>query len=193
MFRLLDPLPVEHEQLGQVRRPAGNRTTYTAPSNMYRSQDGVYFSLVASSSGTYARLCRAVDHPEWETEPRFATISQRVRNMQALDDGLSAWFGDRPFADIHARLTQHEIPFSKVYTIEDIEADPHFQARQAIVRLPDPDYGSLPAPCIVPRITGRQMPVPRTGPAIGEHNAEVYAEFGIGEAELAELRAHQVV
>ena len=193
MFRLLDPLPVEHEQLGQVRRPAGNRTTYTAPSNMYRSQDGVYFSLVASSSGTYARLCRAVDHPEWETEPRFATIAQRVRNMQALDDGLSAWFGSRPFADIHARLTQHEIPFSKVYTIEDIEADPHFQARQAIVRLPDPDYGSLPAPCIVPRITGRQMPVPRTGPAIGEHNAEVYAEFGIGEAELAELRAQQVV
>lgn len=193
MFRLLDPLPVEHEQLSQVRRPVGNSTTYTAPSNMYRSRDDVYFSMVASSSGTYARLCQAVDHPEWITEERFATNPQRVKNMKVLDELLSQWFGARLFIEIHERLSQHEIPFSKVYTIEDIEADPHFQERQAIIRLPDPDYGSLPAPCIVPRIAGREMPIPRTGPSVGEHNAEIYAEFGIDSAELAELRAQHVV
>ena len=85
------------------------------------------------------------------------------------------------------------MPFSKVYTIADIEQDPHYRARQAIVRLPDPDCGSLPAPCIVPRIVGREMPIPRTGPSVGEHNAEVYAEFGIDAARLASLRAERVV
>jgi crotonobetainyl-CoA:carnitine CoA-transferase CaiB-like acyl-CoA transferase len=193
LFRLLDPLPVEYEQLGQVRRAAGNVTTYTAPSNMYRSSDGVYFSLVASSQTTYQRLCHAVERPGWISDPRFVTIQARVANMPALDGELARWFGARSFEEIALRLNQREIPFSKVNSIADIQADPHFQAREAIIRLPDPDYGSLPAPCIVPRVPGRTLPVPRTGPAVGEHNEQVYGEFGIGVAELEVLRAQQVI
>jgi len=193
LFRMLEPLAVEHELLGQVRGRAGNSTTYTAPSNMYRSGDGVYFSLVASSQGIYVRLCEALRRPDWITDPRFATNPSRVQNMQALDAELSDWFVARPFVEIAACLERHEIPFSKVNTIEDIQADPHFQARGSIIRLPDPDYGSVPAPCIVPRVPGRAMPVPRSGPGVGEHNAEVYAEFGLGEPELAALRAEGVI
>ena len=193
LFRLLDPLAVEHEQLGQVRQPVGNRTTYTAPSNMYLSQDGVHFSLVASSQGTYIRLCKALGRPDWITDPRFATNPARVINLESLDSEIGAWFAARPYEEIAARLEAYEIPFSKVYTIEDIAADPHFKAREAIIRLPDPDYGSLPAPCIVPRIVGRAMPTPRTGPAVGEHNAQVYAELGIDVDRLAALRDAKVI
>ena len=131
--------------------------------------------------------------PEWITDPRYATNPLRVQNMQSLDHELAAWFKVRPFSEVSARLEQSEIPFSKVFTIEDIEADAHFQARGAIIRLPDPDYGSLPAPCIVPRVTGRDMPIPRSGPSVGEHNAEVYATFGLGEQDLAALRAERVI
>lgn len=193
LFRLLDPLPVEHEQLGQVRRSAGNVTTYTAPSNMYRSGDGVHFSLVASSQAIWERLCQAVERADWISDPRFATNPARVANMPTLDDALARWFAARGFDEIAQRLNQYEIPFSKVNSIADIQADPHFQAREAIIRLPDPEYGSLPAPCIVPRVPGRNMPVPRTGPSVGEHNAQVYAEFGIDASELAALRAQQVI
>lgn len=193
LFRVLEPLAVENELLGQVRSRAGNSTTYTAPSNMYRSSDGVFFSLVASSQGTYVRLCEALERPDWITDPRYATNPLRVQNMVALDAELSAWFLARPYAEVAACLERHELPFSRVNTIEDIKADPHFQARGAIIRLPDADYGSVPAPCIVPRIAGREMPTPRSGPAVGEHNAEVYAEFGLGEQELAALRADGVI
>ena len=193
LFRLLDPLPVEHEQLGLVRGPAGNRASYTAPSNMYRSADGIHFSLVASSNPIFLRLCKMVGQPEWADDPRFATNPARVVNLQALDAGLAAWFEARPYAEIEPCLEEAAIPFSKVFTIADIEQDPHFKARQAIVRLPDPEHGSLPAPCIVPRIVGREMPIPRTGPGVGEHNAEVYAEFGLDADALASLRAAGVI
>ncbi|MFC7411803.1 MULTISPECIES: CaiB/BaiF CoA transferase family protein [Hydrogenophaga] len=193
LFRVLDPLPVEHEQLGQVRPRTGNRTSYTAPSNMYRSADGLYFSLVASSEGTYLRLCEAVGKPQWTKDPRFATNPLRVKNMDVLDAELSSWFQARPFHEISARLVECEIPFTKVYTIEDIKADPHFIARESIIRLPDPDFGSVPAPCIVPRVSGREMPKPRSGPAVGEHNSEVYGEFGLGTSELSALRAEGVI
>lgn len=193
LFRLLDPLAVEHEQLGMVRAPAGNCATYTAPSNMYVSSDRVYFSLVASSDAIFARLAVAIDHPEWSMDERFITNIQRVVHLRELDRMLSQWFAARPYETIERTLEPAGIPFSKVYSIEDIERDPQFIARQTIVRLPDPHYGSVAAPCIVPRIAGREMPVPRTGPDVGEHNAEVYAEFGISVDELATLKAQGVV
>jgi len=193
LFRLLDPLPVEHEQLGQVRKPEGNRASYTAPSNMYRSRDGVYFSLVASSNAIFARVCEVVGRPEWATDPRFASNPARVRHLQVLDEGLSAWFAAQAYEAIATQLEAGGIPFSKVYSIEDIERDPHYQAREAIIRLPDPDCGSLPAPCIVPRVPGRALPIPRTGPAVGEHNAQVYANFGVDAAELARLKQAGVI
>lgn len=193
LFRLLDPLPVEHEQLGQVRKPEGNRASYTAPSNMYRSRDGVYFSLVASSNAIFARVCEVVGRPEWATDPRFASNPARVRHLEVLDEGLGAWFGGQAYDAIATQLEAGGIPFSKVYTIEDIERDPHYQAREAIIRLPDPECGSLPAPCIVPRVPGRTLPIPRTGPGVGEHNAQVYADFGVDANELARLRQAGVV
>jgi len=193
MFRLLDSLPVEYERLGLVRRPAGNRTSYTAPSNMYRSLDGIHFSLVASSNSIFARLCGVIGRPEWADDPRFARNSARVANLDELDSVLAGWFGDRSYDEIEPALEQAGIPFSKVYTIEDIIDDPHYLAREVIVRMPDSDYGSLPGPCIVPRVPGRELPIPRTGPATGEHNDEIYARIGLGPDELARLREQGVV
>lgn len=193
LFRLLDPLAVEHEQLGLVRKPEGNCASYTAPSNMYMSQERVFFSLVASSNPIFARLAKAVGHPEWSDDPRFASNPARVKHLQALDEALAGWFITRRFEEIAQTLEAAGVPFSKVYTIEDIEKDAQFISRQAILRLPDPLYGSLPAPCIVPRIAGRNMPVPRTGPDVGEHNAEVYKRFGLDAGAIAKMQTLGVI
>ncbi|MBL0426361.1 CaiB/BaiF CoA transferase family protein [Ramlibacter alkalitolerans] len=193
LFRLLDPLPVEHEQLGQVRHAEGNCASYTAPSNMYRTRDGMHLSVVASSHAIFSRLCEAMGQPDWPKDPRFATNPARVRNLAELDSAISEWFAARDYTEIVALLEPAGIPFSKVYTIADIEQDPHYRSREAIIRLPDPDYGTLPAPCVVPRVTGRRQAVPRTGPSVGEHNAEIYGEFGISANELDALRSEGVV
>ena len=193
LFRLLDFLPVEHEQLGFVRRATGNCATYTAPSNMYCSSDGVWFSLVASSESIFARLCNGLGHPEWIEDPRFSTNPRRVANLDQLNEVLERSFSKQSFAILADRLEQAGVPFSKIYTIRDIEHDPQFIARRAIVRLPDPDYGSLPAPCIVPRVKGRDLPIPRTGPSVGEHNAQVYANLGIQKKDLDMLRREGIV
>lgn len=193
LFRLLDFLPVEHEQNNLVRMPAGNRTSYTAPSNMYASREGAWFTLVASSNAIFARLCKALDREDWLDDPRFLTNPSRVQHIEDLDGALADWFAAHDYAEIEARLNGAGVPFTKVFTIEDIEKDVHYRDREAIIRLPDPDYGTLPAPCVVPRVPGRTAPVPRTGPDTGEHNSEVYGTFGLDDDALARLRAAGVI
>lgn len=193
LFRLLEPLAVEYEQLGQVRQRAGNRATYTAPSNMYATADGQWVSMVASSNPIFRRLCAAIGRPELADDPRFATNPARVQHLEALDGIIGAWFGANDYPTVAAALEAREIPFSKIFSIEDILEDPHFQARQAIVRLPDPDLGSVPAPCQVPRFSGYTPVPPRTGPAVGEHNDEIYAAVGLTPRDMEALRKQGVL
>ncbi|SOZ39868.1 CaiB/BaiF CoA transferase family protein [Cupriavidus neocaledonicus] len=193
LFRLLDPLAIEYEQLGHVRQRAGNRTTYAAPSNMYRTADDTWVTVVASSDATFRRLAEAMDAPQLAQSAEYATNAGRVRHIEALDGCIAGWFAAQPYAAAAARLEYCQVPFSKVFSIADIVVDPQMVARQAIVRLPDADLGTVPAPCVVPRFSGYVPPLPRTGPDVGEHNAEVYGELGIGEEELARLRGEGVV
>lgn len=193
LFRILDPLPVEHELLGFTRHAAGNMATYTAPSNMYKSKDGVSFSMVASSQSTFFRLADALGRTDWRSDSRYSTSLARIQHIHALDEELREWFGNELFDAIQPVLVQAEIPFSKVNTIEDVKRDPHFIERDAIVRIKDPDYGSIPAPCVVPRVTGRDLPSMTTGPDIGQHNAEIYAEIGIDDTEIDVLTAQGII
>ena len=193
LLRVLEPLPVEHEQLHEVRGRTGARASYTAPSNIYRTQDGLWITLVGSTDAIFRRLCAAMGQPTLCDDPRFASNPQRVRNLDAIDGAIAAWFAAHDYAAVSAMLEAHSVPFSKIYSIADVMEDPHFQAREAIVRLPDAEYGSLPAPAAVPRFGGHAPAPPRTGPATGEHNAEIYSALGLTATDLAALRAARVI
>lgn len=193
MLRLLEPLAVEFEQLGEVRQRAGTRATYTAPSNMYKTSDNIWVTIVGSSEPIFRRICQAVGRPEMPNDPRFATNPDRVRNLDEVDGIIKSWCATQSFESLAAALGQYEVPFSKVYGIDDVLADPHYQARGAIIRLPDPDLGSVPAPCVVPRFSGVPSPVPRSGPSVGEHNDEIFATLGLDSAELQRLKDARVI
>lgn len=96
LLRLLDPLPVEFEQLGVARRRAGSRATYTAPSNMYCSADGVWITLVGTSDAIFQRVTQAMGRPEFTSDPRFATNPLRVEHLEVLDKAIADWCKSSP-------------------------------------------------------------------------------------------------
>jgi crotonobetainyl-CoA:carnitine CoA-transferase CaiB-like acyl-CoA transferase len=124
---------------------------------------------------------------------RLATPTQRMQHSDEVDAIVADWCRSLPLVDIEDILTRHEVPHSKVYSIEDVLADAHVQARQAIIQLPDPDLGQVAAPCVVPRFSNHQPVTPRSGPDLGEHNAQVYGELGLSQEELAQLKKLGVI
>ena len=177
----------------KVRQRAASRATYTAPSNMYRTEDGAWVTIVGSSEATFRRLCAAMERPDLPADPRFATSGARIANVADIDGMVATWCSAQSLASLSAALEQNSVPFSKVYDIADILADPHFQAREAWIRLPDPDLGSVPAPCVVPRFGGLAAPIPRSGPAVGEHNTQIYRALGVSQSEQRRLEKAQVI
>lgn len=194
MARLLDPLAAEHRIGGVVRERTGSRATYTAPSNVFRSGDGVWFTLVGTGGPIFARICRAIGREDLLADARFADNAARIRNLEALDALIADWCASRPFAELTAPLEREDVPYSKVYSIADLQADPHMRARGAFIDLPDEQFGAVPAPAPVPRFVGREsMRPPATGPRTGQHNREVYGELGLCDSQLDSMREAGVI
>lgn len=193
MIRLLDPLAAELKFNALARVRSGSRATYTAPSNVYRTADGAWITLVGSSDAIFARLCRALGDEALAADPRFAGNVQRTENLEELDARVAQWCASLPLEPLARKLDAAEVPFTKVYSIADVMADPHFRARGTFIEIEDPELGPIPAPAAVPRFSGRTAPVPGPGPATGADNVAVYGELGLTAADLAALRAERVI
>lgn len=193
LLRMLDPLPAEHQIQGVVRQRTGARANYSALSNIFETLDHHYVTIVGTSNTTYRRIFAAMGRPELADDPRLATSASRLVHGDMVNVLVADWCRSLPLAKLLEILSENDVPHSKVYNSEDVMADPQFKARGAIIELPDPDLGQLAAPGIVPRFSSYQPRTPRTGPGVGEHNAEVFGELGLSASDVAALRDKGVV
>lgn len=193
MLRTLEFLPIEYDQLGAIRTRSGNRSQYAAPGNVYATRDGRLASIAASTQSIFERLCAALELPAVAADPRFATNALRVRHRDELDALIGAAIGAIDLQALRTRLDAHEVGFSPIYDAADIFADPHFAAREALVSVDDPELGPVRMQAVVPRYSDTPCAVRSAGPALGQHNREIYGAIGVAPDELATLRERGVI
>ncbi|HYH73190.1 MAG TPA: CoA transferase [Nocardioides sp.] len=166
-----------------------------APSNVYPTSDGELILVAANQDSVFARLAALMDEPELaEPGSRYADHVGRGQRQQELDDHIGTWTAKHDADELLAMLHEGGVPAGRIYTAADMLADPHFQAREAIVRVPDPTFGSLAMQNVVPKLSATPGAVRWTGPALGAHNDEVYGELlGLSDAERADLADRGVI
>lgn len=192
MLRVLEFLPIEYDQLGVVRTRSGNRSQYAAPGNVYRTRDGRWASIAASTQSIFLRLCRALGLDDLPSDPRFIDNPSRVIHRDALDEKVAAAIAALDMGELQRRFEAHEVGFSPIQDIADVFADPQMQARRAIVPVPDAELGTVRMQAVVPRFSATPCAVRAAGPALGQHNEEVWREIGLDDAQIAQLRSQGV-
>jgi len=171
----------------------GNRSPLNAPRNCYRSADGHWIALSASSQSTAARTFEAIGRPELIDDGRFATAERRMENADALDAIIGEWMLARTREEILARFEALEGTVAPVYDVGDVLADPHFQARGLVATVDDPELGPIRLPNVVPRLTRTPGRIRWSGRPLGADNEQVYGALGISPAELQQLKNENVV
>jgi crotonobetainyl-CoA:carnitine CoA-transferase CaiB-like acyl-CoA transferase len=194
LFRLVDSQVIGYDQLGLIKRRMGNRLAEDAPRNAYETADEQWIAISASSNRTWQRLATAIGRPELADDPRFNTSSRRIQNSVALDGILGAWFRRRPCRDAIATLAEYDVVAGPVLSIADIFDDPQYAARENIITVADPDFGTVRMQGVVPRFVRTPGAVRFPGLAPGAHNAAVYCDLiGMDPAALAQLQSAGVV
>ena len=196
VFSFMEGALPEYGKFGHIRRPEGASMPTTAPSNAYRTRDAQWLIVAGNSDLITQRLLRLIGHGELANEPRFKTNADRVKHRAELDRLIGAWVATQDIAAAEQALGQSDVPVGRVYTIKDCAEDPHYQARGMIQEVADPRLGPVLHPGPVPRFdaSGPGTRIAWAGPALGQHNAEVYGAIaGLGADDLGRLRAGGVV
>lgn len=187
-LKLLEYLPIEYDQTGVVRSRAGNANLYSAPSGVFRSRDGHWISMAGSTNATFAANCIAIGQPDMPDDPRFRTNSDRVRHSDELNALFRAWFATHDLDDALAAFRQAGGTIAPVLAIDQIFRDPQIQAREAIVPVPDRDFGQVRIQNVVPRFLNRPAAHRCTAGALGQDTEAVMARIGVSAEQVAALR-----
>jgi crotonobetainyl-CoA:carnitine CoA-transferase CaiB-like acyl-CoA transferase len=164
-----------------------------APRNSYQCGDGQWLSISASAQSIFERLMDAIGRPELRTDPRFAVNSARVTHVDELDRIIGAWIHQHDRDEALCLLEAAQVAAAPVHSIDEVFADPQFQARQSLVEVSDPTLGAIRLVNVVPRLSETPGEVRTTGPALGAHNAEVYGRLGLSVADQDALRTEGVI
>ena len=194
VLQVMEGLVPEYDRMGLMRERSGSILKGIAPSNVYRCRDGE-FMIGANKDSLWKRLAQAMGRPELGDDPRFATHIARGTNQDDLDAMIDAWTRTLSVDEVEALMTDYSIPAGRVYRAPDMIADPHFQAREAIIEVETERFGPLKMQSVFPRLSVTPGSVRRPAPSrVGQHNAEIYGDLlGLDTAELEALAAQGVI
>ena len=194
VLAMMESLVSEYAETGYIRERTGAILPNVAPSNVYPTRDGLMLLIAANQDTVFRRLVEAMDEPELADDPRYATHVARGKHQRELDDRIARWTRTLDAAPLEALLEQKGVPAGRIYRAPEMLADPHFAAREAIIRLAHPEFGQLAMQNVAPRLSATPGRVRHPGPALGEHNREILGGLlGIDQPSRAKLTAAGIV
>jgi len=193
LLSVLGPAAAQHALDGTVATRRGNQSDNASPRGTYRTRDGRWVALSASTPASAAALFRGLGLGHLLDDPRFTTNDARVAHNDLVDAHLTAAIGERTLEEMLRLFEREALTASPVYDIADIMKDPHVVARGILVDVPDAELGGVRMTAPTPRLADTPAAIRWTGPPLGAHNREVYGALGVSDAELEELKREGIV
>ena len=192
VFNMMESLLPEYCEAGIIREPSGSALPGIAPSNAYTCSDGMVL-IAGNGDGIFRRLMEAIGREDLRDDPELADNAGRAKQASRLDGAIGDWTATRDMASVIETLKTHRVPAGKVYSAADIAQDPHFHARDMILKCTAYDGEPITQPGIVPKLSETPGHIDHRAPKLGEHTDEVLRETGYTDAEILGLRELGVV
>ena len=193
-FSFMEPWIAAYEKLGHVANRSGSRLPESTPNNLYPTGDDSYIHITAMGDAVFRRLVAAMDRAPLADDPRFADARSRSQHHAEIDELIGEWTSSHPLADLERTLGVAGVPATRIFTIADIFADPHYRARRSIVEAPDDELGTVTMAAVVPRLATTPGAIEHAGHRVGQDTRRVLRDrLGLGDARIDALAAAGVV
>lgn len=162
--------------------------------NLYPTKDSRWVMLGMTNAQYYwPAFCKAVEKPELEHDPRFATLEARARNAAELVAILDDVFRARTYADWIAILSSNKLVWSPVKTPLEVTRDEQAAANEFFVEWDHPRYGRIKVLNNPIKLSKTPAQIRRKAPDLGEHTDQILREVGCSEEEIAEWKKTGVI
>ena len=170
----------------EIPGQTGNDHPTTAATGVYPTADG-YINLAAMGTEMFIKLVTAIGLPELAEDPRFKLLKTRGQNRPALNAAIAVRTKQEPTADWIELLNKAGVPCGSIKNVKETMEDPQVVHLGMAKTIQHPNLGEISVvnhPVIMSR---SKREVFTAAPDRGEHNKEVYAEFGVSAAEVDAL------
>jgi formyl-CoA transferase len=190
----MENLVTEYDKTGYIRERTGAILPNIAPSNVYPTKSGVFVLIAANQDSVFKRLAAAMGRPDLATDPRFATHTARGAVQAELDAMIAAWTATLEREELGRILDEAGVPRGDIFRAPEMLEDAHFRARQTIVDVAHPIFGTLKMQNVAPRLSENPGRVATAGPLLGQHNEAVFSGMlGLSASDIADLAARGIV
>ena len=194
IFAITDSWATIAAGLGVAAERTGNQHPFTAPYDCLPARDG-WVVVGTASNKLFRQLCAAIGRPELANDERYRSHRGRSARRAEVNAIVGEWVAGRTCEEVLRALGPEgaDVPCARVAGPDELARDPQLQARGMIERHPHPQLGEIVFHGNPLRFSGAEPRAHALAPALGEHNREVYAELGLGDADLRRLAEEGVV
>ncbi len=193
VFNCMESLLPEYSAFGAVREAAGSALPGIAPSNAYRCQDDGYVLIAGNGDSIFKRLMHTMGRDDLGNDPTLGDNAGRVKRVAEIDAAIGEWAAQLSVAQVLEALDTADVPAGRIYSVADIAADPHYQARGMIQQVHMDDGTSLAVPGIIPKLSRTPGSHRRNAPTIGQDTDAVLNEMGLTAAQIQALKDKGIV
>ena len=177
----------------ELLAPTGSHNQQDAPLGAYRCRDG-YIIIATVGDEHWQRLCRAMDKPEWGSDPEYRTKRQRWEKKYVLAEEIEKWTARYTVKEVGEILDRERVANSPILNIQQVADDPHLNARGYFVEVEHPIIGKAKIPGIPFQLSETPGAVERPSPLVGEHNELILGKYlGISREEIKKLKKEGVI
>ena len=166
--------------------PSGSAHILTAPYQAFPTADG-WINLGGANQSNWERIVKAIGMPELGTDPRFATNTDRMKNLKALVPILGDALKKKPSAHWIAVFEAQGVPVGPVNKTSDMVSDPQVKARDMVIEVDHPKAGRVKALGHPVKFSETRAEFKRPAPLLGEHTREVLKGLGYDDARIDAL------
>ena len=193
VFNLLEGVVPEYDGAGVIRQPSGSTLTGIVPTNTYRCTDGKYIIIGANGDSIFKRLAEKMGRPDIANDPRYADNAGRVKHEPELDAAIGAWTESMDSETALTKLEEARVPSGPIYSVADMFADEHFQARGLFEEV-SINGKTLKIPGMVPKLSETPGRTDWAGPEIGAYNEEILGGLlGLSDQDIKKLQDDGII
>jgi crotonobetainyl-CoA:carnitine CoA-transferase CaiB-like acyl-CoA transferase len=181
-------------RLGIQASPMTRDYTPNPVISAYKAGCGRWFWLLGlQGQRHWPDLVRAIDKPEWLTDPRFATMRARRENVRELVPLLDAIFATKTRDEWGAAFDAAGMWWAPVQTVNEVVDDPQAAAAGAWVDVPVAEGGTARMVASPVDFSDTRWAPAGASPECGQHTEEVLLELGIDWERIGALKESGVI